>query len=178
MKYKTVVIDPPWDISVTPNTIRNTGYKSRLPYKTMSDDQLLDFPIDNFTTKTCLLFLWIVHSKTQLALDMIKRWGFKYYAPITWYKHGGVCRNGIYADVELCLLAYRGKIRESTNFKNPIKLFVDSPSTTHSEKPNKFYNMLLKSTRVPRIDIFARRRHYGFDAYGDQVEPDTQTRIL
>ena len=169
-KYKTVVIDPPWTLKLGRNTLKNTGYKSKLPYDTMTDKELLKFPLGDFAAANCILFLWTVHSKTRFAFDLAEQWGFKPYAIITWYKHTGVCRNGIYNSTEPCLIAYRGKLGDCTNNKQPIKLFVDSAFTAHSEKPRKFYQMLAKSTPPPRIDIFARRRHHGFDAWGDQAQ--------
>ena len=34
-----------------------------------------------------------------------------------------------------------------------------------------FYELIRRVARRPRVDIFARRRHEGFDAFGNQVEP-------
>jgi N6-adenosine-specific RNA methylase IME4 len=50
--------------------------------------------------------------------------------------------------------------------------------TTHSEKPSMFYEILRIRTKEPRIDIFARKRHFGFDAYGDQVETEMEVPIM
>ena len=33
-----------------------------------------------------------------------------------------------------------------------------------------FYDMLLRNTPEPRIDIFSRKKHFGFDSYGNQAE--------
>ena len=174
LKYHVIVIDPPWDLKVSKNTISNTRYKPKLPYGTMTEKELLEFPLCDFAAEDCLLFLWTVYSKTRFAFDLVERWGFKFYAMLTWYKHDGVCRNGIYNSTEPCLIAYRGKLRASTNNKHPIRLFVDEAGRQHSRKPDKFYRMLAKSTLEPRIDIFARRKHYGFDAWGDQVQETSQ----
>ena len=51
-----------------------------------------------------------------------------------------------------------------------LPTFFREDSTVHSRKPQIFYQMLCRSTPEPRIDVFARKRHYGFDAWGDQVE--------
>lgn len=48
----------------------------------------------------------------------------------------------------------------------------------HSEKPDVFYANILKVTNAPRIDIFARKRHYGFDAWGNEVEKQQQIPLI
>lgn len=51
MKYKTIVIDPPWKVA---NGFNKKGFfhgqnKERvLPYKTMTDLEISEFPINNF----------------------------------------------------------------------------------------------------------------------------------
>ena len=145
-------------------------YKNDMPYKSMSDEEIIKFPIDNFADIETCLFMWTIYSKFKLSLDIIDTWKFKFNSIITWYKHDGPCFKGIYRNTELCLFTYRGKMNLSN--KHPLKLHVDSIGTKHSEKPEKFYSMLLKSTPEPRIDIFARKRHIGFDAWGDQVEDE------
>lgn len=44
----------------------------------------------------------------------------------------------------------------------------------HSRKPDSFYEILRTNTPEPRIDIFARYRHFGFDSYGNEVQKDIQ----
>ena len=179
-KYKTIVIDPPWTVKSHLGTLTTTHgkYKDNLPYKMMSDKQISEFPINDFAAKDSILFLWTIHSKLELSFKILKHWNMKFHVLMSWYKHDGICMHGFCRDIEPCLVAYKGNLKNVTTNKHPLKLNIDSASTRHSEKPTKFYASLLKSTPAPRIDIFARRRHYGFDAYGDQVEPDTQTRIL
>ena len=124
-----------------------------------------------------LLFLWTVNSKTEFAFKILRKWGFKFQVVITWYKHTGPHLAGLYRSTENCLMAYRGKLDVST--KHPIRTFVDEAAAKHSQKPKKFYAMVLRATKSPRIDIFARKRHNGFTSWGDQVEdsPDILDRF-
>ena len=39
--------------------------------------------------------------------------------------------------------------------------------TTHSKKPQIFYDILTRNTPEPRIDVFARMKRYGWDTFGD-----------
>ena len=62
------------------------------------------------------------------------------------------------------------------NFSIPT--IIKEDSTNHSVKPMTFYNLLLRGTPEPRIDIFSRKKHIGFDSYGDQAEePLTLTQF-
>ena len=177
-KYRTIVIDPPWKIQMAPKTLfTKSGLATKLPYNTMTDQEILKFPINDFADESCLLFLWTIHSKIRFAFDMLDQWNFKYIATGVWYKHGQITSNGIQFGTEFYLIAYRGKRVDLLKYVAPMPIHISVNRTRHSEKPQKFYDILLKHTPAPRIDIFGRRRHYGFDAYGDQVEADSQKRL-
>jgi N6-adenosine-specific RNA methylase IME4 len=181
MKYKTVVIDPPWDVGLTGGALLNTKYYrcgKPLPYKRMSDEEILNFPINDFADSQCSLFLWTTHSKLPVALKILEKWGFKYHVTLVWYKQTGIGINGFYRDTEFILFGYRGKFSIDVGEGNYIKTLIAEKATTHSRKPDRFYAMLVKRTQKPRIDIFARKRHFGFDAYGDQVESQIEIPLL
>jgi len=171
-KYKTIVIDPPWDLTPVLTSsfgMANFKFKDSLPYETMSEEDLKDFPIDKFAEEECQLFLWATHSTLPQALELVKYWGFKYHCLLTWDKTKGICLCGINRRTEFVIYAYRGK----QNLKQmglSLPTYFREVSTVHSRKPRSFYHLLVKSTPEPRIDIFARKRYFGFDAWGDQVE--------
>jgi len=43
-------------------------------------------------------------------------------------------------------------------------------SQRHSEKPKGLYDSIRNFFPEKRLDVFARRRHQGFDAWGNQVQ--------
>ena len=168
-KYKTVVIDPPWDVTAP---IRAKHAKFRIippiPYKTMTDDQITNFPIHDFADKDCCLFLWTIQKKLRFALDLLDVWRFKYQRCITWDKGNGIVNNGFANHTEFLLYAYCG--RNQIRYKKPMSTIQRYKRRKHSEKPHGIYAKIMVRTPEPRIDIFARRRHVGFDAYGDEVD--------
>jgi N6-adenosine-specific RNA methylase IME4 len=169
-KYQTIVIDPPWNLSSVGTTHRLKFKLSKsLPYPTMSDNDIKDFPIDEFAAEDCGIFMWVTHATLPLGLDIIKKWVFKYHCLLTWDKTLGVVIHGFNRRTEMVIYAYRGKFQIKDRGVS-IPTFFREIRTVHSRKPRIFYDILLKNTPVPRIDIFARKKHYGFDAWGNEVD--------
>ena len=173
-KYKTLVIDPPWKIS--PFRFRAGGYAKALPYDTMTDHEITQFPLDDYAAPESLLFLWATQSKLRTAFQILLAWRFKPFSTITWAKTTGPTAHGVHFNTEFALFGYRGKML--TDRHNPLSMLIQEKARQHSRKPDRFYDMLRRCTPEPRIDIFARYRHQGFDAYGDQVLPATQKTLL
>ena len=172
MKYKTVVIDPPWDVccNLTNEKFYRTGRK--LPYDVMTDSEIMQFPIDDFANEECDLFMWTTHSKLPTALEILQAWSFKYHALITWDKMSGVCIVGFYRRTEFAIYGYRGKQGVNVGKGSYIPTIFRAKTKRHSEKPTKFYDIVRKRTQEPRIDIFARRKHFGFDAWGNEIQAE------
>jgi N6-adenosine-specific RNA methylase IME4 len=176
MKYKTIVIDPPWDVKCN-LTVKFYRTGKKLPYKVMSDKEIEQFPIVDYADEECDLFMWVTHSKLPAGLEIVKQWGFKYHVLLVWDKAGGVCINGFYRRTELVIYAYRGKMGVDTGEGSYLPTLFRQVKTEHSAKPKIFYELLRGRTKEPRIDIFARSRHYGFDAFGDQVEKNIEVPL-
>ena len=176
MKYKTIVIDPPWKLCLKNINTANGGRIGKiLPYKTMSDKEIMNFDIEQFADEQCNLFMWTTNTKIPAAFEILKHWGFHYSTCMVWNKNDGICHNGFHYVLEYCLYAYRGyKCENGMDYTKPIKPYFEAKRYKHSEKPSVFYAILSKVTPEPRIDVFARKRHFGFDAYGDQVEKEME----
>ena len=144
----------------------------------MTDKEITDFPINNFAENNCDLFMWVTHTKIPVGLEIVKQWNFKYHVLLTWDKAGGVCINGFYRRTELVIYAYRGKMGVDVGKGSYLPTFFREIKTNHSAKPDVFYKLLRDRTQEPRIDIFARKRHIGFDAWGDQVEKATERQLF
>lgn len=195
MKYKTIVIDFPWDIKTGHKRLgkfdrrgksfhKFADFALKLPYGTMTNDEIMNFNINDFAESECDLFLWVTHSTLPIGLEYCKKWGFKYHVLMTWDKGHGLSMFGFNRNTEFIIYAFRGKMgikRDKGPFLNTIIKEHHNPSYpgakgAHSAKPSLFYQTILKHTKEPRIDIFARRKHQGFDSYGNEAqEPMTIT---
>ena len=169
-KYKTVVVDPPWRITATgPNSKPCRGVIKRwLDYKTMSDHEIEEFPINDFAANSCNLFVWSIQSRLPFTMDLIQKWGFNYYCTYTWIKNTGITMQGVFRNSEFVVFGYRGPF--SIPFTGrALPTAFNGRTGGHSRKPSEFYELLRTKTKPPRIDLFARQRHLGFDAWGDEA---------
>ena len=196
MKYKTIVIDPPWHIAAIPQkqiTKKTKGWRFTkthvqkylddnknldLPYKSMTDKELLEWKLPIELDDNAVMFMWVVNSKIQLGIKLLENYGFTLKRLMAWQKQVGrtnkntplnwIRFHGFESNAEFILFGKRGK--NILDYKKPIQVNFEARVTGHSKKPTEFYNMIRRSTPDPRIDIFARKRHEGFDSYGNEVE--------
>ncbi len=70
---------------------------------------------------------------------------------------------------EVCVIARRGKPK-------PLSLSVRSvffaPVGRHSEKPDRFYEIVEQLSPGPYVELFSRRRRSGWAHLGDEVPPE------
>jgi len=166
-KYKTIVIDPPWPINFIKR--RERPKQTAMPYKLMPLEEIYNLPIPKISNKNTSLFLWTTNKFLHEAFHLLKHWGFKYNSTLVWDKNNGMVMFGVRRRVEFVLFGYKGE----TSFYmkgEPLESFFYEKGKQNSVKPRIFYDKLLKHTKEPRIDLFARKTHYGFDVWGDEVE--------
>lgn len=172
VKYKTIVIDPPWPVDII--RLKRRPNQVKMPYNVQSLKEIENFPINDFSADSCDLFMWTTHTYLPHSLEILKKWGFKYHCLITWDKTNGMSILGITRRTEFAIYAYKGKMGLSTR-GDYIPTFFRNKQLGHSVKPPSFYQMIRPNTQEPRIDIFARQRHEGFDSWGNEVETILQT---
>lgn len=176
-KYKTIVIDPPWNQGKTSKRSVRPNQGTELDYPTLNKEQLLKLPINEISFDDSFLFLWATNSKDKktgepiikTAFDLIEHWGFTFYTMITWNKKTGPCPFGPYQIVtEYILFCYKKKCVFKKEFMGKFKnIFIETPKA-HSVKPHSFYEQIRAFTDSPRIDIFARQKRHGFDGWGNE----------
>lgn len=168
-KYQIIYADPPWCFNFQKRDLKNKNHL----YPTMKASDIVGLPVENIADENCILFLWIMNSELQLALDCIKDWGFEYKTvAFTWVKKrkvkfhfgGG---NWTRSNPELCLLAKRGKIKRKSA---SVRELVIDELREHSRKPDRIRNDIVELVGdLPRIELFARNKTDGWDVWGNEV---------
>lgn len=176
-KYQIIYADPPWSYND-----KMSGHTFSLDdeYETQSLDWIKKLPVGEICDKDCVLFLWAVSPMLPEAFEVITAWGFKYVTvAFCWVKETpllGVTVSNLgrwtMGGMEVCLLARKGKPQRIT--KN-VKQVIHDVRTDHSKKPREIRERIVKLMGdIPRIELFARQKVDGWDAWGNEVESDIQ----
>jgi len=174
-KYKVIYADPPWSYRDKRDKHPRMCGGALSHYKTMEIDEIKQLPIFTIADEDCMLFLWTTFPNLREALDVIKAWGFLYktlgFSWIKTNKNKGSPFFGIgyytKSNCEVCLLAVKGK---PNVVSNSISSVVIEPRREHSKKPDSVRDKIVQLCGdVPRIELFARERTDGWDAWGNEV---------
>jgi N6-adenosine-specific RNA methylase IME4 len=174
MTFQIVVADCPWKFG---DKLPGKKRGASSHYGCLTVAELCAFELPPIADDA-LLFLWRVAAMPQEALDVCKAWGFKPKSEIVWVKrtstskrHFGMGRY-VRAEHEVCIIATRGKGLSLIANRSTRSVF-EGQVGRHSEKPRAFYELVRELTTGKRCELFARKPHPGFTAFGNQVEEAT-----
>ena len=169
-KYNIIYSDPAW--SYTGNMMNSSATDH---YKTMSLQDICNLPVKKIADDNCILFMWVTLPKLNQFMDVIKSWGFEYKSTaFVWVKKNKISNSFFMglgrwtrANPEICVLATKGKISRRSNKVRQLQIF---PIEQHSKKPDEFRNLIIELCGdLPRIELFARQKTPGWDAWGNEV---------
>jgi len=170
--YQLIYADPPWvyDDKAAAGQ-RGAGFK----YDLMTAEALAALPIAAIAAPDCVLAMWWVPPQPREALALIDAWGFKLknMKGFTWVKetangkrHFGM-GHWTRANSEDCLIATRGKPKRANA---GVSQLVVAKTREHSRKPDEVREGLVTLCGdVPRIELFARQQHPGWDCWGNEL---------
>lgn len=174
-KYKVIYADPPWQYRVDS---RQGCAKNH--YASMKLEEIKALPIADLGDTDCALFLWVTIPFIQEGLEVLKAWGFTYKTTaFVWVKQNRKADSlflgmGYWtrSNVEICFLGIKGRPKRADA---GVRQIIMSHVEEHSKKPQEAYNRIIRLMGdVPRIELFARRKTKGFDAWGNEVESDIE----
>lgn len=164
--YRTIMADPPWDVQ------QKGARGAQRHYNLMTLDEIKAMPIAELADPECShCWLWVTNATLRHGYEVLEAWGFTPRSPLTWIKPRlGL---GVYlrTSSEHCLLGTRGKA--PVKFKSQPTWMFAPVQPPHSHKPEEIYDVIERvSPDGPRIELFARRRRHGWEAWGDQINSD------
>lgn len=157
--WPAIVIDPPWRYG---NTATRAAAEDHYP--TMSLDELADLTLP--AEDNSHLYLWTTTSFLREAFDLLDAWDFNYKTTLTWCKPSIGMGNYFRVNTEFVLFAVRGSL--PTNVNN-VGTWFQADRTRHSAKPESFYDLVEKASPGPWLEMFARRRRFGWDVWGNEA---------
>jgi N6-adenosine-specific RNA methylase IME4 len=185
--YEVILVDCPWDYN-DQSCNGGIGFE----YPGMSLEQLAALPVPRLAAKNCSLFTWGTWPFVFECLALGRLWGFDYVSKaFDWVKvtkagkpHEGGLGRWTRGNTEFCLMFKRGRPQRVAKDVQALILqefdedVLLSQRGRHSAKPPEVRERIAKLLGdVPRIELFARERVAGWDAWGNDPrlgEPDVE----
>lgn len=157
--FSAIVIDPPWRY----DNVATRG-AAEDHYPTMSLDELaaLELP----AADDAHLYLWVTNGFIREGFDLMGTWGFTYKSILTWCKPQIGMGNWFRNTTEHVLFGVQGKC---PTLRNDCPTHFVADRTRHSAKPESFYDLVESCSPGPFLEMFARRRRFGWHVWGNEA---------
>lgn len=188
--YRAIVADPPWRFkSYTALQVENWNSRRDVEkhYPVLDLPAICALPVGKLAGPDAHLFLWVTGPCLPWGFEVLTAWGFRYSSmAFTWVKlkrryeahqlrvlptaeadlHVGL---GLTTrkNAEFCLLGRRGNARRVAK---DVREVILSPVRQHSRKPDEAYARVERYCAGPYLELFARQRRPGWDAWGDELK--------
>lgn len=182
-QFGAILADPPWSF-LTYGKKRTTPHRgAEEHYSTMSAEDLRALPIADVSAKDCALFMWVVDSHLDEALDLGRAWGFTFKTcAFIWLKETA---NGRQLDIftgesdprismgywtrkqtEQCWLFTRGR---PARLDKGVRQVIRDQRREHSRKPDETHDRVQRLVAGPYLELFARQERPGWTVWGNQT---------
>ena len=175
-KYSIIYADPPWRYKVYSK--KGLGRSAESHYPTMELEDIRALPVSTLAADDCVLFLWTTIPLLHDCFSVMRSWGFSYKTvAFVWIKQNRKSDSLFWgmghwtrANAEFCMLATKGHPkRRSAGVHQVILSHIEE----HSKKPEEARRRIVELMGdLPRIELFARQKADGWDAWGNEVACD------
>ena len=194
--WPVVYADPPWNFAT--RSAKGEGRSPKNHYDVMTLADICALPIGEIAARDAHLFMWTTGPHMVQSVELLEAWGFAYSTvAFTWVKSSSAAPSNIFnpktlhwgmgyttrANAEFVIYGRRGKpVRHPA--KNVHSVHVDHGCIEpfghssvhidrvreHSRKPDEIRKRIELLAPGPYIELFARERAEGWDAWGNQVD--------
>lgn len=183
--YRVFLVDPPWAFEAYSGE-RMTPHRTALDhYGVMGLDELARMPVVEYAAADAAVIMWVVGSHLKQAIELGEAWGFTFKTDLLWWlkeklRHADQI-NLFTGDVEppkmsfgywsrkegeMCLLFTRGSPKRRSK---GVRQVIAEPAREHSRKPDEARRRIEQLLEGPYVELFARERAPGWDAWGNEV---------
>ena len=145
-KFRTIVIDPAWE-----HDWLSLAGRAKPGYAMQLHEDLLALDVAAWADdqEGCHLYCWVTNNFMARACELVKHWGFQHRTIITWIKPppfglGSYFRNS----TEHVIFATRGDTTTRPAAAS-LPTHFEAPRGEHSEKPEKFYEIVRAASYPP-----------------------------
>lgn len=174
LKFPIILADPPWHFKTYSK--KGEGKSPTKHYKTMSIEEIYDYPVDKVAADNAILFLWVYQPLLPEAIKVMEAWGFRYVSiGFVWRKltkHGKEhMSTGYYtrAGMEMVLIGRKGNPPRPKD--RGVRQVFSSEVREHSRKPDVMYDNIERLYDGPYLELFARANYRkDWTMIGDELE--------
>jgi N6-adenosine-specific RNA methylase IME4 len=167
-RYPVIYADPPWYFQAF-DSITGNARNPEAHYPCMHTDDICALPVPELATDVAVLFLWTTAPHLRESFRVVEAWGFRYVTNIAWVKDKIGLGFWVRNQHELLLIARRGEMPSPAPAQRPPSI-IQAATREHSRKPDESYEIIERMyPELPKIELFARARRPGWDAWGNEV---------
>jgi N6-adenosine-specific RNA methylase IME4 len=115
----------------------------------------------------CHLWLWVTNNFLRHGLGLMETLGFRYVTNAVWVKDCMGLGQYLRGQHELLLFGVRGRLPSQSRSQSTL---IRAPRREHSRKPDEAYEVIEAVSPGPRLEMFARTKRPGWDAWGMETE--------
>lgn len=168
-RYASVILDPPW------SHYQHGKLGAASKYSLMTTEQIAGLPIPDLLTDDAHVWIWVtVASRFDAQRIAEECWGLKFRSELIWDKRKTGLGNYLRGSHESLLLFSKG--RAPIRFKAQRDV-ADWPVQDHSHKPEEALVMIQRCSPGPYLEMFARARFPGVEAWGLQAPGGSDVHI-
>ncbi len=170
--YRVLLADPPWEFENDRAMPDGSLTPAASSYDSLSFEQLAALPVEAHAMKDSVLFMWSTNAHLDIAVDLVKAWGFKYKTNWIWNKVKG--RPGPYGYMhhELLLIGTRGACTPDVPIlmHDHASILTERREGEHSQKPRCARKQIVSLYQEgPYLELFAREQVRGWTCFGNDA---------
>jgi N6-adenosine-specific RNA methylase IME4 len=171
VKYRTIVVDPPWAYN---RVLSHKGANGKLirgaasHYEVQTIADIAAIPVGEWAEERAHLYIWITntHLLEGHGYTLAKAWGFDPKTILTWIKDGIGMGSYFRNSTEHVVFCARNTLPPE---RRDMPTHFRGKASAHSEKPAAFYDIVESMSPGPYLDVFARKLRFNWDAWGNEV---------
>lgn len=172
LQYGLVLADPAWDFKT--HGPAGQARCASAHYDVMPAEEIQALPVGHLASRDCILVMWSTFPHLDQAMQTLKAWGFRYSTGGVWAKRTARDRDwhmGMGYRFRSAAEPYLiGTVGEPPIRDRAIRNLIVAPVREHSRKPDDMYEICERLSPGPYVELFARTRRPGWDAWGNQTD--------
>jgi N6-adenosine-specific RNA methylase IME4 len=172
LSYGAILADPPWLFEV-----RSAAGEEKSPqaqYDCMDLAAIQTLPVSHLARGDCVCVMWATAPMLPQAIDTLRAWGFRYVSAGAWAKQSSTGQKWAFGTGYVYRSATEfyvvGTIGEPNWRSRSIRNLIVAPVREHSRKPDQMYADIEALVDGPYLELFARQRRHGWEAWGNQTD--------